>query len=690
MKTWLITATTFATAVVGCSAFPQRPVATDWPVEKRTRDNDFKYLTDRVVNFAPLNTTTNGTTPSTGRCTLDQGRRPGNLTVCGNATLFEVWRPKAHMIAREGWMNDPMTMYQRDDGSLHIGYQCHPQHIQWGNISNCAAVTNDFVTFTDLGTDEEPRTIYPSTVYDIRGVFDGTVLKGQGPNGTDAILYTSTHPGPLGATVNETEGVETQSVAYTSDGGETWTKLPFGAGGNPVIYEWPMQNLTGFRDPYIFTSPRFAALLSAANSTSNTNGTDVFATISGGVHGQGSKLFLYRQRETNNVVDWDYLGPLIETGARQSWSDWSGNYGTNFETASVNRLNASGDAFDAGEDATAVDFISMGTEQGRPDHQNHWPLWVAVNHSVTPEGYITSEILYSGVTDWGQSYAFVNFPYNGTRQISIGWTYEDDEDLVLAKQQGYQGSFTTFRDVYVKNIRNVDPEANPGLYERGSWGVINETDGSVTIQTLGQKIVSETLEGWKAGSNVSISSGTTLNSSGFAPLATQPVDRHYVVSARYEFANDSNSVVGMRVLASNQEYTDILYDPTSENLTVTRDQSSLVTSYGTQTEIAKLRLWKTLDSDVRVLNLTVVVDNSVLEVHANDEAVITTRVYPWLTNSTNAGILAANVSGTPVQVSNIELWDGLVNAWPERPSNTSRGLVWDGPIAAIWGYWTGI
>ncbi|KAK4047386.1 hypothetical protein OIV83_005433 [Microbotryomycetes sp. JL201] len=598
-------------------------------------------------------------------------------------------------------MNDPMTMYQRADGS-------------WGNISQCAATTTDFVTFNDLGTSEEPRTIvcyhapfyesvdranpdlrqYPSMIYDIRGVFDGTVLRGQGPNGSDALLYTSTHPGPLGATVNETEGVETQSVAYTFDGGESWTKLPFGAGGNPVIYNWPMQNLTGFRDPYIFSSPRFAALLNAANATANStaNGTqsDIFATISGGVHGQGSKLFLYRQCETGNVIDWDYIGPLIETDARQSWSAWSGNYGTNFETASVNRLNASGDAFDTGDDATAVDFISMGTEQGRPDHQNHWPLWAAVNHSLTEQGYITSEILYSGVTDWGQSYAFVNFPYQGKRQISIGWTYEDDEDLVLAKQQGYSGAFTTFRDLYVKYVRNVDPDNNEGLNERGSWRVINETDGSISVQTLGQKIVPETLLGWKAGSDVSNQPPTLLNSSGFVPLQVQPKDRFYVVSAQYTFANDSNSAVGMRVLASSQEYTDILYNPSTQNLTINRDMSSLIRSYGTQTEVAKLRLWKTTDSNVRTLNLTVVVDNSVLEVHANDEAIITTRVYPWLTNSTNAGLLAENVTGTPVSVSNIELWDGLVNAWPDRAANSSRGLVWDGPIASIWGYWTGI
>lgn len=160
--------------------------------------------------------------------------------------------------------------------------------------------------------------------------------------------------------------------------------------------------------------------------------------------------------------------------------------------------------------------------------------------------------------DWGQSYAFVSFPYNGTRSISVGWTYEDDEDIVLAKAQGYQGAFTTFRDLYVKYIRNVDPNANEGLSERGCWGVRNESDGSVTIQTLGQRIVPETLAAWRQESNVSMPASTALNSSGYTPFETQPSDRYYVVSGQFDFANDSMTAVGFRVLASGSEYTDIL------------------------------------------------------------------------------------------------------------------------------------
>lgn len=350
---------------------------------------------------------------------------------------------------------------------------------------------------------------------------------------------------------------------------------------------------------------------------------------------------------------------------------------THSETAAANRLNASGDALDAGEDDTAVDFLTFGSEGARNEvHQKHWGLWAAVNYSMS-EGNLSTEILYSGVVDWGSSYAFVNFPYvsNGTsRQISVGWTYEADSTLALAKPMGYQGALTTMRDIYVKSTPNVDP-TDPDINLKASWGVKNETDGSITISTLGQRIVPEVTSAWKAAANVSSPNATSLSTAGYQAFETQPTGRYYVVAGQFDFEANSTGQVGFRVLASDQEYTDILYDPVAQNLTVTRNMSSLIDSFDSTEEVAKLKLWKTVDSNTTTLNLTVVVDNSVVEVHANNEAIITTRVYPWLSSSVGAGLLASNLSA-PVNASGMELWDGLVNAWPDRPANSSTGLVW--------------
>jgi hypothetical protein len=100
-------------------------------------------------------------------------------------------------------------------------------------------------------------------------VFDGSIIN-PGVNGYPTLFYTSTTFGPLGAVTNETEGVETQSIgergfihvqvenagirsadayvhdrlAWTEDDGVTWIKANFGQSGNPVIYQWPEQNLS--------------------------------------------------------------------------------------------------------------------------------------------------------------------------------------------------------------------------------------------------------------------------------------------------------------------------------------------------------------------------------------------------------------------------------------------------------------
>jgi beta-fructofuranosidase len=139
-----------------------------------------------------------------------------------------------------------------------------------------------------------------------------------------------------------------------------------------------MQNLTGFRDPYAFQSPVIAKMLQgvANNATGPT-----FLTISGGIRadsgqsGTGPRLMLYRQTAPNDWLHWTYLGPLVSPSGQSSFSAWSGNFGINFETSGVTRLNVNGMAYDDGSDARALNIVGLGTEQGRNgSHENHWPL----------------------------------------------------------------------------------------------------------------------------------------------------------------------------------------------------------------------------------------------------------------------------------------------------------------------------
>ena len=100
---------------------------------------------------------------------------------------------------------------------------------------------------------------------------------------------------------------------------------------------------------------------------------------------------------------------------------------------------------------------------------------------------------------------------------------------------------------------------------------------------------------------------------------------------------------------------------------------------GNDVETGKLRLWNITTGGTTVredLNLTIIVDGSVVEVYANDVTVITTRAYPWLLASKGAGFLVQNGGAdSTVYYSDMELWDGLINAWPDRPTDTRKGLV---------------
>lgn len=153
------------------------------------------------------------------------------------ATTAEAFRPALHYAARNTWLNDPNGLIFHD-GVYHLYYQNNPLGNVWGNMSWGHATSPDLLTWTEhpvaIACDENEDIFSGSIVHDRHN----TSGFGNGSTAPLVAIYTSAFkPGSLH------EGVQAQSLAYSLDGGYSWTKH----GGNPVLNRGSAE----FRDPKV-------------------------------------------------------------------------------------------------------------------------------------------------------------------------------------------------------------------------------------------------------------------------------------------------------------------------------------------------------------------------------------------------------------------------------------------------------
>ena len=103
---------------------------------------------------------------------IDYNSAPPNLSTLANGTLFETWRPRAHVLPPSGKIGDP-CMYYTDPktGTFHVGFL---------HNGIAGATTNDLTTYRDLLPGGAPS-IVPGGQNDPVSVFDGSVI----PSGID-------------------------------------------------------------------------------------------------------------------------------------------------------------------------------------------------------------------------------------------------------------------------------------------------------------------------------------------------------------------------------------------------------------------------------------------------------------------------------------------------------------------------
>ena len=157
----------------------------------------------------------------------------------------ERFRPLYHHTPEYGWMNDPNGMFYKD-GVWHLYYQYNPYGSQWENMTWGHSTSSDLVHWQ-----AQPLAIESDW---LGAIFSGSAIviaPPTAPEGASIENATTIVPpsgGEEGAMViamyTSAGSAQTQSIAYSADGGRTFTKYA----GNPVI----TYNAPDFRDPKVF------------------------------------------------------------------------------------------------------------------------------------------------------------------------------------------------------------------------------------------------------------------------------------------------------------------------------------------------------------------------------------------------------------------------------------------------------
>ena len=140
----------------------------------------------------------------------------------------EQYRPLYHHTPAYGWMNDPNGMFYKD-GVWNLYFQHNPYGSQWENMTWGHSTSKDLLHWKYQGDAILPDVI--GTIFSGSAVVDKNNTAGFG-EGAVVALYTSAGEN------------QTQSMAYSTDGGKTFTKYA----GNPII----TSNVPDFRDPHMF------------------------------------------------------------------------------------------------------------------------------------------------------------------------------------------------------------------------------------------------------------------------------------------------------------------------------------------------------------------------------------------------------------------------------------------------------
>lgn len=259
------------------------------------------------------------------------------------------------------------------------------------------------------------------------------------------------------------------------------------------------------------------------------------------------------------------------------------------------------------------------------------------------------------------------------------------------RQQGFQGAFGLLREVFMHTTSGVmyDEKRERHPLVANSISYEPDVDGSHLFKatTLGIRPAPDIIAGLRKCATYRHFSIPTsnINSSEKPPsmrILGTTSSSSYEIKATLEISSLNNSKAGFIVSASLdfEEYTQIHYDPAISAIIVNRTHSSLIKCFNNETITGYFEPYTIKRPDgttsIEDVDINIFVDGSLLEIFINDRFALTTRIYPARLDSRGVGVYCEDWSRCRFG-EGMEVWDGLANAWPERPRNSSSMLVRD-------------
>lgn len=261
------------------------------------------------------------------------------------------------------------------------------------------------------------------------------------------------------------------------------------------------------------------------------------------------------------------------------------------------------------------------------------------------------------------------------RRIQYGWVAEDMNEFGMT-QLGYQGALSLPRELFIKDTCGVLHD--PAHTTPGNSRYFLNSDGNWTASTLGVRPASDVIAGLRRGSRHTKAHCDRRMCEKRLPSQ---------LSNSYELKvtiKDTTGITGVTIASSpgREEYTNIYFDPSKKSIVLDRSHSSQISIFPNTSLTGYFEPYQLTGPNggkptTEPIEMNIFVDGSLVEVFVNDRFALTGRIYPAREDSHDFSLF----SGPDVKVKydDVEVWDGLLNVWPNRPLNSSSLLVFDTP-----------